>query len=72
MSSKGKTRQNTVIEDVEDGVYELPDSDFYQSAVRVFDKIDHGKDGVLLSPKFAGFIGTLGEEGRGGGGGGWS
>ena len=47
LSFKGKTGKNTVIEDVKDDVYELPDSDFSKSAMRVFDKIDHGKDGVL-------------------------
>ena len=47
-SSKGKTDKNTVIEDVEDDVDELPDSDFSKSAARVFDKIDNGKAGVLL------------------------
>ena len=35
------------MEDVEDNVDELLDSDFSKAAVRVFDKIDNGKDGVL-------------------------
>ena len=38
-----------MIEDVEDDVYELPDSYFSTAATRVFDKIDHGKYGVLPS-----------------------
>ena len=46
-SSKGKTGEKTVIEDVEDDVYELPDSDFSKAAARVFDKIDNEKYGVL-------------------------
>ena len=58
----GKTGENTVIEDVEDDVDELPDSDFSKAAARVFDKIDHVKDGVLPSSKFVDFIETL-EEG---------
>ena len=46
-SSKGKTGKKTVIEDVEDDVDEIPDSDFAKAAARVFDKIDHRKDGVI-------------------------
>ena len=46
-SYKGKTGANTVIEYVEDDIDELPDSDFSKAAVRVFHKIDDGKDGVL-------------------------
>ena len=60
-SSKVSTGKNTVIEDVEDDVYELPDSDFSQAAARVFDKIDNGKDGVLPLSKFFDLIETLGE-----------
>ena len=37
-----------MIEDVEDGVDELPDSDFSKAAVRVFDRIDKGNDGLFL------------------------
>ena len=37
-----------MIEDVEDDVDELPDSDFAKSATKIFDKIDNGKSGVLL------------------------
>ena len=58
---KGKTGKKTVIEDVEDDVDELPDSDFDKAAAIVFDKIDHRKDGVLLSSKFVDLIETLGE-----------
>ena len=46
-SSKGRTGEETVIEDVEDDVDELPDSDFSQATTRVFDKIYNGKDGIL-------------------------
>ena len=46
-SNNGKTGKNTVIEGVEDEVYELPDSDFSKAAARLFDKIDHGNPGVL-------------------------
>ena len=46
-SYKGKTGKKTVIEDVEDDIYEIPDSYFSKAAARVFDKIDHGKDGVI-------------------------
>ena len=51
-----------MIEDVEDDINELPDSDFSKSAVRIFDKIDNGKCGVLPSSKFGDFIQTR-EEG---------
>ena len=44
---KGNTRENTVIEDVEDNVDELPDSDFSKSATRVFEEIDNGKGGFF-------------------------
>ena len=59
-SSKGKTGKQTVIEDVEDDVNELPDSDFSKAAARVFDRIDNGKAGVLPSSKFFELIETLG------------
>ena len=46
-SFKGRTGENNAIEDVEDDVDKFTDSYFSKSASRVFDKIDHGKDGVL-------------------------
>ena len=46
-SYKGNTGKNTVIEGVEDEVYELPDSDFSKASAILFDKIDHGNPGVL-------------------------
>ena len=61
-SSKGRTALNTVIEDVEDELDELPDSDFSNSATILFDKIDNGKDGVLPSSKFVDLIETLRED----------
>ena len=36
-----------MVEDVEDGVYEIPDSAFSKAAARLFDRIDNGKDGFL-------------------------
>ena len=39
---QGNAGKNTVIEDVRDGVDELPYSDFSKSAASVFDKIDNG------------------------------
>ena len=51
-SSKGKTGKNTVIEDVEDDIDELPDSYYAKAAGRVFDEIGHGKAGVLPLSKF--------------------
>ena len=47
LSSKGKTGKNNVIEYVEYDLDELPDSDFSKSVVRIFDKIDKDKNGVL-------------------------
>ena len=44
----GKTVKKTVIEDVEDDVDKLPDSDFSNAAARVFDKRDNFKAGFLL------------------------
>ena len=38
-----------MIEDVEDDINELPDSDFAKSAARVFDELSNGKVGVLPS-----------------------
>ena len=50
-----------MIEDAEDSVDELPDSDFTRAAVRVFDEIDIGKAGVLISSEFVDLIETIGE-----------
>ena len=49
-------------EDVEDDIYELPDSGFVKYAAIIFDKLDNGKDGILPPPKFVDFIATLGED----------
>ena len=62
-SSKGKTGEKSVIEDVEDDVDELPASDFSNVAAGVFDKIENGKDGVLPSSNFVILIETLGGGG---------
>ena len=59
-SYKGKIGKNTVIEDVEDDIDELPDSYFSKSSARVFHEIYHGKYGVLTSSKFVDLIETLG------------
>ena len=40
-----------MIEDVEDDLDEITDSDFTKTTARVFE-IDHGKDGVLPPSKF--------------------
>ena len=48
-----------MIEDVEDDVDEIFGSDFSKAAARVFDKIDNGEAGVLLSSKFVDLIETL-------------
>ena len=58
---QGKTYGNNLVEDVEDDIYELPDSDFPKAAAIVFDKTDHGKDGVIPSSIVFDLIGTLGE-----------
>ena len=42
-SSKGKTGKKTVMEDMEDDIDELPDSDFSRATVRLFYEIDNGK-----------------------------
>ena len=60
-SSKLNTGKKAVIEDVEDEVDELSDSDFSKASTRVFDKIDHGKSSVLPSSTFFDLIETLGE-----------
>ena len=50
-----------MIEDVEDDIDELPDSDFAKAVAIISDEIDHGKDGALPSSKFVDSIETLGE-----------
>ena len=50
-----------MIEYVEDGVDELPGSDFSKAAAIISDKIYNGKYGVLPSSKFVDLIGTLGD-----------
>ena len=50
-----------MVEDVEDDIEELPDSDFAKAAAIIFDKIDHGNDGAFPSSKFVDLIETLGE-----------
>ena len=57
-----------MIEDVEDNVNELPDSDFSKVAAIVFDKLDNGKDRVFSSSKFADLV-RLAFMARWGGGG---
>ena len=49
-----------MIEYVEDDVDELPDSDFAKSSAIIFDRIYHGKGGVLPLSKFVYLIETLG------------
>ena len=56
----GNTGKNTVIEDLEDDVYEVSDSDFSKATARVFDKIDHGNYGVIPLSNCVAFIETLG------------
>ena len=48
-----------MIEDVEDDVDELSGSHFAKASARIFDKIDHGKDGVLPSSNFSDLVETL-------------
>ena len=50
-----------MIEDVEDDIDELPNSDSAKAAEIIFDGIDNGKDGVLPYSKFVELIETLGE-----------
>ena len=50
-----------MIEDVEDKIYELPETDFAKAAAGVFENIDDGKYGVLPSSKFVDLIETLWE-----------
>ena len=59
-SSKVKTGKNTLIEDVEDDIDELPDSYFSRSTVRIFYKIDNGKAGLLPSSNFGDLIEIIG------------
>ena len=49
-----------MIEDVEDDIDELPDSDFSKATARVFHKTDNGKDDFLPFSKFVDLIETLG------------
>ena len=49
-----------MIEDVEDNIDELPDSDISKAATGVFDKIDHGKSGVLPLSTFFNCLRYLG------------
>ena len=56
-SSKG---EKNVIEDVEDDVDEIPDSDFAKSTARVLDEIDNGESDVLPSSNFFYLIERLG------------
>ena len=49
-----------MIEDVEDDIYELPNSYFSKSTAIVFDKINNGKAGVLPESRFVDLIETLG------------
>ena len=60
-SYKGKTGEKNVIEDVEDDVYEITDSDFSKATAIIFDKIYIGRDGFLPSSNFVDLIVTLGE-----------
>ena len=45
---------------MKDDVDEVPGTDFSKSAARVFDKIDHVKDGILPLSKFVDLIEELG------------
>ena len=49
LSYKVNIGEKTWIEDVEDDLDKIPDSDFSKSAAIIFDKIYNGKDGVLPS-----------------------
>ena len=55
-SYKGNTGKNILMEDVEYDVDGLPDLYFSKVAVRIFDKIYHGKSGVLPSSNFVELI----------------
>ena len=52
-----------MIEDVEDDIDELPDSDFAKAAAIISDEIDNGKDGALPLSRFVDLIETLGGGG---------
>ena len=54
-----------MIEDVKDDVDKLHDSKFPQDAVRLFDKTDNRKHGVLQSSSFVDLIETHGRVGGG-------
>ena len=45
-----------MIEDVEDNIDEITNSDFSRATVRLFDEIDNGKAGLLPSSKFGDLI----------------
>ena len=49
-----------MIEDLEDDIYEVSDSDSSIATARVFDKIDHGNYGVIPFSNCVAFIETLG------------
>ena len=49
-----------MIEDVEDYIDELTDSDFSRATVRLFYEIDNGKVGLLPSSKFGDLIEIIG------------
>ena len=49
-----------MIEDVEDDIDELPDSDFSRATVRLFYEIDNGSSGLLPSSNFGELIETIG------------
>ena len=49
-----------MIEDLEDDIDELPDSDFSRATVRLFYEIDNGKAGLLPSSKFGDSIEIIG------------
>ena len=59
-SSNDKKVKNTMIKYLEDNIDELPDSDISKAATGVFDKIDHGKSGVLPSSTFFNCLKYLG------------
>ena len=57
---KSKTVEKTVIEDVEDDIYELPGSYFSKASARLFDKIYNEKADVLPLSKFLTWLKHLG------------
>ena len=58
--SNGKKPEKTAIEDVEDDVYELPDSYSTKTATGVFGEIDIGKANILPLSYFVEFIEAFG------------